>query len=111
MNNYIQSELGNLLRFNTNYYTAILVYAALSLAIIFFIVLNHTINNHKKALYFGLILGFSIYSVYELTNYSTIQGWSLNFVFIDIIWGTILIGLLSLLAFHISEKLKVNSYA
>jgi uncharacterized membrane protein len=38
------------------------------------------------------ILGFFIYSVYELTNYAIFKDWSLSMVFLDILWGTFLFG-------------------
>ena len=43
----------------------------------------------------GAGLGFIIFSVYEGTNYSFVQNWSLNMVFIDILWGVCLFGLTS----------------
>ena len=53
-------------------------------------------------------LGFFVYAVYELTNYSIFQNWSIVSVIIDILWGTILFGgttwatysLLSLFGIH-----------
>ena len=50
--------------------------------------------------YFGIVknfttnemflLGFSIYGVYELTNYTTLMDWNLKMVVLDTIWGGLL---------------------
>lgn len=41
----------------------------------------------------GALLGLVIYGVYDLTNYSVLQNWSLRMTVVDIIWGTAVCGI------------------
>jgi uncharacterized membrane protein len=43
----------------------------------------------------GAFLGFVIYSVYDLTNYSILKSYSLKLTLIDMVWGTVLSGICS----------------
>lgn len=63
---------------------AILCYLVLIFSVYYFIILQNA------PLINAFLLGFSIYSVYELTNYGTIKDWNLKFVIADSIWGGIL---------------------
>ena len=49
----------------------------------------------------GLLYGFVVYSVYNGTNYSTIEKYSLKTAIVDTLWGTILCGVLSTIIFVI----------
>lgn len=42
------------------------------------------------ALLYGALFGFFCYATYDLTNFSTLQGWSLTVSAVDIVWGTCL---------------------
>jgi len=50
----------------------------------------------------AFILGFLIYGVYETTNYAILKDWSLLLLFIDSIWG----GLLMMLTTIIYRNIK-----
>jgi len=52
---------------------------------------------------FGALFGFFAYATYDLTNYATLKNWPLNIVIVDIIWGAVLTGLVSLAAFYIGK--------
>lgn len=45
-----------------------------------------------QALIGGMVLGFLCYGTYEMTNYATLSGWSLEQVMIDMAWGSFLTG-------------------
>ena len=49
-------------------------------------------NDAIAALIGGALLGFLAYGTYELTNYATLQDWSLEQVAFDTIWGGVLTG-------------------
>jgi uncharacterized membrane protein len=50
-------------------------------------------ENYKTA----FLLGFSVYAVYEFTNYSIFKNWTLLTVIMDTLWGGILFGLTTFL--------------
>jgi uncharacterized membrane protein len=43
-----------------------------------------------KALLLGAVLGLVAYGTYDITNLSTLKGWSTKLAIIDIAWGTAL---------------------
>ena len=75
---------------------AILCYLVLIFSVYYFIILQNA------SLINAFLLGLTIYSVYELTNYATIKDWNLKFVIADSIWG----GLLFLLTAFIYRKIN-----
>lgn len=44
----------------------------------------------------GALFGLVLYGVYDLTNYAFLDRWSLTMTVLDIIWGTILCGIMAL---------------
>jgi len=56
-------------------------------------ILEYFIICKKQTFQTAFLLGFSVYAVYELTNYSLFKKWSLTTVFIDTLWGGILFAL------------------
>jgi uncharacterized membrane protein len=51
-----------------------------------------------RALLLGALLGLIAYATYDLTNLATMKGWPLVVTVIDLIWGTVLGGLVSFLS-------------
>jgi uncharacterized membrane protein len=43
-----------------------------------------------KALLLGAVLGLVAYGTYDITNLSTLKGWSVKLALIDIAWGMVL---------------------
>jgi uncharacterized membrane protein len=54
-------------------------------------------SNSNDAFVKGALLGLVIYGVYDFTNMATIKGWTHQFVFQDVLWGTILCGTIAYL--------------
>jgi len=59
-----------------------------------------------KIFTYGCLFGFFCYMTYDLTNIATIKNWPLKLIFIDIIWGTFVTGLVSVIGFYIYNFLK-----
>ena len=76
---------------------AILCYLVLIFSVYYFIILQNA------PLINAFLLGLTIYSVYELTNYATIKDWNLKFVIADSIWGGILFFLTTFIYRKISK--------
>lgn len=56
------------------------------------------------AFLYGAMFGFFTYATYDLTNQATLKNWPVSVTVIDIIWGTLLSGTVSLLAFLILNR-------
>jgi uncharacterized membrane protein len=48
-----------------------------------------------NALFFGALLGLVSYATYDLTNLATLKDWPLIVTVVDLIWGTVLGGVVS----------------
>jgi uncharacterized membrane protein len=71
------------------------VYILIALAIWFFVfqVADSSIpKNPGKAFAVGATLGFSMYGLYDLTNFATLKGYTLEMTLVDMAWGTFLSG-------------------
>lgn len=49
----------------------------------------------------GFLYGFIIYGVYNFTNYATLYKYNLKVVFIDSFWGSLNIGITTLIIHHL----------
>jgi uncharacterized membrane protein len=76
--------------------SALLVYLAIVLGIIFFVVPKAN-GNAGAALLWGAVFGAITYGIYDFTNYAIIANWPLKITIIDFIWGMILCGITSLI--------------
>ena len=47
-----------------------------------------------------------IYGVYDMTNLATINNYNITTSIVDTLWGSFLVGIISLVSFYISKKLN-----
>lgn len=74
---------------------ALAVYILIALAVWYFVfqVADTSVaKNPAKAFGVGATLGFSMYGLYDLTNYATLKGYTLEMTLVDMAWGTFLCG-------------------
>jgi uncharacterized membrane protein len=91
--NFFSQKLGPLLKDKFLFPPMVILYLILAASFTFFI--SYTDFNPVAV---GAILGFSIYSIYDLTNLSTLKGWPVVVTIIDLLWGTTLGALVALIA-------------
>lgn len=101
-----RDKLGFILSPNVNWTAAIVFYLIYIGGILFFAIHPATVNSSwQTALLNGAVLGMLCYATYDLTNMATIEKWPLFIVVIDIIWGTVLTGSVSLFTYLASGYL------
>ena len=66
---------------------ALLVYILIPAALVYFAV--NTSKSLKESATKGALLGASMYGLYDLTNLSTLKGWTYEMAVKDTLWGTI----------------------
>ena len=94
--------LGNFLSDNVNWTAAIIFYLLFISGIFYFSILPAIEKNSLiNAVISGVLFGIFTYATYDLTNLATLKDWPLRIVFIDILWGAILTGLVSTAGFFI----------
>ncbi|MET3924681.1 DUF2177 family protein [Devosia sp. 2618] len=86
---FYQRELGSLLLPNPNFVVAGLFYLAYLVGVVI-LVAAPAEGDVLKALALGAVLGFVAYGTYDLTNLSTMRGFTPAVAAVDIAWGTAL---------------------
>ena len=86
---FYQRELGSLLLSNPNLIIAGLFYLAYLVGVVV-LVSGPAEGDIVKAAAMGAVLGFVAYGTYDLTNLSTIQGFTPAVAAVDMAWGTAL---------------------
>lgn len=94
--------LGGFLSEQVNWTAAIIFYLLFVVGVFFFAILPSVEKNSlTSAIMLGALFGFFTYATYDLTNLATLKNWPLNIVFIDILWGSLLTGMVSTAGFYI----------
>jgi uncharacterized membrane protein len=63
------------------------------------------LNNTPNFLFKSFIFGLVAYGTYNLTNMATVNGWSPNVVFVDMLWGGSLTAFSSYFGVFLAKKL------
>ncbi|MFA7653695.1 MAG: DUF2177 family protein [Candidatus Magasanikbacteria bacterium] len=101
---YYHPKLEKVARQNTGksfspvWYASVLIYVVLTLGIVLLVLPRAYGLSVFDTFTIGAFYGLIVYGIYNLTNYSILKGISLNLVLIDIIWGSVLCGVVSMAA-------------
>lgn len=96
--------LGGLMKDQIIWPAAIVFYLLFIIGIFVFAIIPAVEKNSVgHAVLMGTLFGLFTYATYDLTNYATLKDWPLKLVFIDILWGMILTGLVSTAGFYITR--------
>lgn len=63
------------------------------------------VTDLRQAALYGAALGFFMYAFYDLTNIATLRDYSWSLTIVDIIWGTILVSVVTTVMFYIKTLL------
>ncbi|HRF28334.1 MAG TPA: DUF2177 family protein [Candidatus Saccharibacteria bacterium] len=100
-----RSELGKLLLEKPNMVAAVAFYVIYVVGILMFAV-NPALekDSWQYALGYGALFGFVAYATYDLTNLATLKDWPVKIVIIDMIWGALLTGVVSVVTFWVVQQ-------
>lgn len=105
-NKLYKQELGDLMKKDVNYVAAIIFYVIFMIALtVFVIVPGIESKSIAKVLLLGALFGLASYATYDLTNYATLANFPLKIVIIDLIWGTAVSTITSLLTYLVYQML------
>jgi uncharacterized membrane protein len=97
-----RKHLSQFLTDDVNWIAAIVFYILFVIGIFIFAIMPAVEKNSlNSAILLGALFGFFTYATYDLTNLATLKNWPLTIVFIDIIWGSVLTGIVSTAGFYI----------
>ena len=104
--NFYAKHMGFLMKANVNWAAAVLFYALFVLGLVIFVIAPALDKGSwERALLFGAFFGLITYATYDLTNLATLKDWPLALTVVDMIWGTILAGSVSVGTYLIARKL------
>lgn len=101
------------------YSSSLMVYLIMSVAIIVWILprIEKEVEDKrdmeilKASFKYGSLMGLMIYGVYNFTNHAIFRNWSLETSFVDIFWGSFLMGVVTYLTYAMTyndQDQKVN---
>lgn len=61
--------------------------------------------SYGKIAFMGGLFGLAAYATYDLTNQATLKNWPVSVTIVDLIWGTLLTALVSVLVAFVVRKL------
>jgi len=103
---FYRRHLGYLMGPKVNWAAAVLFYLLFIVGLLVFAVRPAiTAGTPVQALLLGGLLGLICYATYDLTNLATIKDWPVVVTVIDLVWGTVLGGVVSLLSALIGRGL------
>ena len=106
--NFIREQIGFLMKTNLNWFAAIIFYLLFIAGLVVFVLSpSFEKKDWLNALYLGALFGLFTYSTYDLTNLATIKDWPLLVTIVDIIWGTVLSALVSLISYFVAIKVGI----
>lgn len=104
--NFYRAQIGSLLKADVNWTAAILFYLVFIGGIVFFVLAPALEKSSwRYALFVGAAFGFITYATYDLTNLATMKDWPLLVTVVDLAWGSVLTGSVSVISFAIARKL------
>jgi len=105
-NNLYKKYLGFIMRPSPNWIAAIIFYLLYLAGLVYFVIHPATEKGDWKfALFAGMFFGLVTYATYDLTNLATLKNWPVLITVIDLIWGTALGGLVSLITWWIVKSI------
>lgn len=108
MKPFYMSRIGHLLASGPNIVPGVLLYMLYAIGLTVLIILPALTHNYSLAKVFalGLLFGLVAYGAYDLTNHTTMRGWPLAMTLVDMAWGTVLTGLVAVIAAFITKAIS-----
>ena len=97
---FYAEKLGYLMAPKTNLVAALLFYMLFVVGLLVFVIGPAlAAGSWLQALLAGLFFGLVTYATYDLTNLATIKDWPVVITLIDLVWGSFVSGITSLLSY------------
>jgi uncharacterized membrane protein len=103
LKNFYMPNIGHLFTSSVNVIPAIIFYLLYAIGVYVFVV-NPGLENSTGYLQVfakGLLLGLVVYGAYDLTNHATLKNWPYIVSIVDMAWGSIMTGLVSLITTYL----------
>lgn len=97
--------IGHLMSESPNFLSAGIFYLIYIFGLVFFVVMPSINGNFSlgKIFLYGALFGFVAYATYDLTNQATLKNWPVLVTIIDLIWGSLLTGVVAVIGTQITK--------
>lgn len=103
--NFYIRQIGFLMTPRINWVAAILFYLLFLAGLVVFVISPAVEKGSwSHALAFGALFGAITYATYDLTNLATLKDWPLALTLVDMIWGLVLAGSVSVGTYFIAHR-------
>jgi len=105
MKSFYSKQIGHLTATNPVILAAVLFYILYSIGLVFLVV-NPAIQggfSFIKIFLYGALFGLVAYGTYDLTNQATLRDWPVLVTVVDLIWGSLLTGVVSVIAVYFTK--------
>ena len=101
---FYSDHLGFLMKPDIGWTAAILFYLLFIAALVIFVIAP-AVEKHSwvHALIYGAFFGLVTYATYDLTNLATLKDWPVVVTIVDLIWGSVLAALISVITYFVSS--------
>jgi uncharacterized membrane protein len=105
---FYRRHLGDMLSPKVNWTAAILFYLLFIAGLVVFAVKPVLLKGGTwEAAGLGALLGLICYATYDLTNLATLKDWPVIVTVVDLVWGTVLGGVVSVSTVGLARLLKI----
>lgn len=104
--NFYNSQIGALFRTHLNWPAAFVVWGLLAAGLVFFVLPRAYLASTFHAFLYGAFYGLVVYGVYDFTNYAMLAHWPLVVTLVDLAWGVLINGIISVLACELARMIK-----
>jgi len=88
---------------------ALLIYVLIPFAVVMFAIIPS--SELGSAVARGALLGLCMYGVYDLTNFATLNGWTLSMTIGDMTWGSFLCALGAAFGYYLRSSVFRREYS
>lgn len=106
---FIIKEFGNLItvtngKIDIKLGAGLLAWLSIAIMVVTFVTLRFT--GYKDIILYGALMGGMMYAMYDLTNLTFLNGYSLTFTLVDIAWGTFACTLIAINSYYVLNLFK-----
>ena len=103
---FYKIQLGSMMAKKINWAAAIVFYLLYIMGLIFFVIYPALEQGRWfYALWTGVFFGLICYATYDLSNLATLEGWPKAVTAADLVWGSVLSGVLAVIGFIYGQSI------
>lgn len=103
MSGFYKRQLGFLFADKVSVYAVVAFYLIYAAGLVFVVIEPNVGSSLTKVFMVGLVVGLMAYATYDLTNQATIKNWPFVVTAIDLAWGALVTGVVSVVTVTVAR--------